>query len=142
MRAVVLCALVIVVMAYHPAAESGDVGSEYPALVGRIIDGDTFDAQVAAYPNINIAERIRIRGIDTPELRAKLECERLMAVEAASELAALIGGRTVKIWQLARDGFGRMLANVSTAEGVDVGEHLIAIGLARQFARGNTTWCN
>ena len=38
----------------------------YPVDVMRVIDGDTFDARVRAWPGIEIATKVRLRDIDAP----------------------------------------------------------------------------
>jgi endonuclease YncB( thermonuclease family) len=43
----------------------------YSAEVVRAIDGDTFEARVAVWPGIEIKTRVRLRGIDAPELHAR-----------------------------------------------------------------------
>jgi hypothetical protein len=51
----------------------------HPAEVLRVIDGDTFEARVHVWPGLDITTKIRLRGIDAPELRAKCAAERTMA---------------------------------------------------------------
>lgn len=100
----------------------------------RVIDGDTIDVS---------GERVRILNIDTPERgkRARCEAERVMAERASRALRARIAaaGRVT----LQRDGldrYGRTLALVY-ADGRDVGEELIAQGLAVRWGNGRPDWC-
>jgi len=44
---------------------------EYKAKLLRVIDGDTIDCIIDLGFNVRIKERIRLKGIDTPETRTK-----------------------------------------------------------------------
>src|SRR3954451_11528487 len=46
-----------------------------PIDVIRTIDGDTFEARVHLSPGLDVTTRIRLRGIDAPELKARCEKE-------------------------------------------------------------------
>jgi micrococcal nuclease len=103
-------------------------------LVTRVIDGDTFDAIRSDDPQRRL--RIRIVGIDAPELAADGRPADCMADQAAARLAQLIDGRPVRLTadrtQPARDRFGRYLAYVDhTDPDSDIGKLLIREGLAR-----------
>src|SRR5262249_6058564 len=50
-----------------------------PADVLRVIDGDTFEAQVHVWPGMEITTKVRLRDIDAPELRAHCSQERVRA---------------------------------------------------------------
>ena len=68
----------------------------------RVIDGDTFE---------RLGEKIRIRGIDTPELKTKDEKQKRLAVEAKLELERLLKiGYTVQKTGL--DKYGRTVADI------------------------------
>jgi endonuclease YncB( thermonuclease family) len=45
--------------------------SGHPAEVVRVIDGDTFEARVRIWPGMDVTTRVRLRGIDAPELHAR-----------------------------------------------------------------------
>ncbi len=59
----------------------------YPADVVRIIDGDTFEARVRVWPGVATDTKVRLRGIDAPELHARCDDERVRA-EAGSPFRA------------------------------------------------------
>ena len=48
-----------------------DVQTVYPAEVVRVIDGDTFQARVQVWPGLSVDTKVRLRGIDAPELHAR-----------------------------------------------------------------------
>ena len=44
---------------------------EYKAKLLRVIDGDTVDCIIDLGFNVRIKERVRLKGIDTPEIRTR-----------------------------------------------------------------------
>ena len=56
----------------------------------RTIDGDTFEARVHLSPGVDPVSRVRLRGIDAPELKASCP-EELEKAEAASAAFARRG---------------------------------------------------
>ncbi len=50
------------------ASRSGDAGARQSAQVLHVIDGDTFEARVHLWQGLDITTRIRLRGVDAPEL--------------------------------------------------------------------------
>lgn len=95
-----------------------------PARV-HVIDGDTVVVN---------DERIRVKGIDAPEIKGKCRNEKFLAAQATEMLSSLLDGRTVTIDRDGGDRYGRTLANVSTEEG-DVGERILSAGLARRWTK-------
>jgi endonuclease YncB( thermonuclease family) len=51
-------------------------GNVYHATVKRVVDGDTIDVRAELWPQFFIETRIRLAGIDTPELHGKCPEER------------------------------------------------------------------
>src|SRR3954465_9784076 len=49
---------------------SGNSATPHPVDVIRTIDGDTFEARVHLEPGLDLNTRVRLRGIDAPELKA------------------------------------------------------------------------
>src|SRR5436190_8834991 len=62
---------------------AGNPDVRHPVDVIRTIDGDTFEALVHLWPGFDLNTRIRLRGIDAPELKAACPGEWQMS-EAAS----------------------------------------------------------
>ena len=67
--------------------------------VTRVIDGDTFLTATRKHP-------IRLAGVDTPERGTKA------GTAATRKLKNMIEGRKVSVQTVARDVFGRAVANV------------------------------
>ncbi|NIA72363.1 thermonuclease family protein [Pelagibius litoralis] len=103
-----------------------------------VYDGDSVRATVNGE-----STRIRVMGLDTPEMppRAKCEAEKAGAYAARDRLRALSEGAAVTFCPDGKDRYGRTLA-VMLIDGVDVAEILIAEGLAREYHGGRRQgWC-
>lgn len=117
--------------------------SGHQAHVLRVIDGDTFEARVRIWPGTDVTTRVRLRGIDTPELRARCEAERAQAVAARDALARILAQGDVGVAEVGQDKYGgRVNASASTALTQDVSEAMIAGGFARRYSGGRRQgWC-
>ena len=70
-----------------PSSEANMPRMVHSAEVVRVIDGDTFEARVHLWPGLDITTRVRLRGIDAPEFKARCNEERLRAEAARDALA-------------------------------------------------------
>lgn len=105
-----------------------------PAYAGdlRAVDGDT-----VALPT----ERLRLEGIDTPELRCRCPSECDAARAATEALQALLDGAgSVVVVRTGIDRYGRSLGRVEV-DGVDVGEVMVKMGYARVWSGRREPWC-
>lgn len=106
-----------------------------------VTDGDTFRIRCPVWPGIVAEDSLRVRGIDTPEKghRAACDAERKKSDEATA-LAKDV--REVTISNIARDKYGRLLADVYVGDRLwsDV---LISKKLAIPYDGGTKTnpWC-
>src|SRR4051812_18043178 len=62
----------------------------HPAEVLRVLDGDTFEARVHLWPGLDVTTRVRLRGIDAPEMKARCGDERAKAEAARDALRAIL----------------------------------------------------
>eukprot|EP01063_Lacrimia_lanifica_P016098 TRINITY_DN22712_c0_g1_i1.p1 TRINITY_DN22712_c0_g1~~TRINITY_DN22712_c0_g1_i1.p1 ORF type:complete len:343 (+),score=125.82 TRINITY_DN22712_c0_g1_i1:48-1076(+) len=101
-----------------------------PQIIGgRVVDvydGDTLTlaGYVAHNPEL-FKFSVRLRGIDTPEMRTKSEDEKAAAVAAKEFVKKAVEGEVVWLQEVALDKYGRLLANVFTAKGVCINDELI-----------------
>ena len=101
----------------------------------RVWDGDTMRLGMT-----NEAEAIRILNIDTPEIEGDCPYEIDLAFRAKERLAQLIANQPVEIVRDSLDQYGRTLA-VLRINGQDVGDQLVAEGLARTWSGRRESWC-
>jgi micrococcal nuclease len=113
-----------------------------PVDVVRTIDGDTFLARVHQRDGRNLFARVRLRGIDAPEMKAACREELDKAEAATDALRALLGQGSVTIYNLGSDKYGRVLADVATRQTANVSAALLAGGYARTYNGGHRDgWC-
>ncbi len=129
-----------------PAAEAALAApphSGQPADVLRVIDGDTFEARVRIWPGMDVTTRVRLRGIDAPELHARCADEREKALAARAALARILAQGAVGVFHVGQDKYGgRVDADVSTAETADVSAAMLEGGFARAYHGGRRqSWC-
>lgn len=113
------------------------------AEVVRVVDGDTLLVRAHIWVDQQVRVAVRIRGIDAPELSAGCAGEHALAVSAADFVRKAVSGRTVRLSAVSGGKyFGRVLADVTTADGRALGPELVAAGLARPYDGGRRTdWC-
>jgi micrococcal nuclease len=126
---------------YEPATAA--LRGAHPAEVVRVIDGDTFEARVRIWPGMEITTRVRLRGIDAPEMHARCQDERAKALAARDALVRILNEGTVGVARIGQDKYGgRVDADVSTARTPDVSAALFERGLARRYSGGRReSWC-
>jgi endonuclease YncB( thermonuclease family) len=123
---------------------AGNPDLRHPVDVVRTIDGDTFEARVHLSPDLNLTTRVRLRGIDAPELKASCPQELQMAEAATSALRALLGEGDVAIFNIGPDKYsGRVVAEVATRRTGNVSTAMLAAGHARRYGGGHRNgWCD
>ena len=125
--------LIAVVAAAVAAIQTSPLGARVTrsesVLVRSVVDGDTID--VVSFG------RVRLLGIDAPELGRGFDTPAPFGREARERLAQLTLHRWVRLEQegAALDVYNRHLAYVITEDGVCVNAALVRDGLARVSAR-------
>jgi len=136
-------ALAALVASSAPSVIPGPV----PARVERVVDGDTLAVRARIWPGLETETRVRIFGIDAPELRSRCRRERALARAAKRYLADRVGiaGEAfhLSLRDIRWDKFGgRVIARVEGPDGQDLGRALITAGLARPYGgRAKPRWC-
>src|SRR5437588_2146422 len=117
---------------------AGNPEMHHPVDVIRTIDGDTFEARVHLWPGLDLTSRVRLRGIDAPELKASCPQELQMAEAASDALRRLLGEGEVTISNIGPDKYnGRVVADVATKKTANVSSALLASGHARSYSGGH-----
>ncbi len=104
----------------------------------RVIDGDT-------YQDMNTGERVRLENIDTPETgpRARCTAERNLGNRATQQARSFItNARQLDVRRTGRiDRYDRVIALIEI-DGRDLGQMMIAEGLARPWRGRREPWCD
>ena len=106
-------------------------------------DGDTFRVDIPnVHPIIGRNIPIRLRGVDTPEIRGKCDEEKALAIEARDFVRNLLANaESINLQNIERGKFFRIVADVSV-DGVDLAKTLIQNKLGRPYAGKRESWCN
>lgn len=105
----------------------------YNAKVLRVIDGDTIDVSIDLGFRAWRTERLRLLGVDTPELNAKDPVIREHAVKARDFVQWKVDQKDIVIRTHKSDSFGRWLAEIfymDSDKQINLCEQLLAEGLA------------
>lgn len=124
-----ICLLLVTFLAMPLFADSfGDIQD---VRLVRVYDGDTFFVDIEElHPLLGDEIGIRVRGIDTPEIRAKCDAEKELAY-AARQLAegTLTEAARIDLINVERGKYFRIVATV-LADGVNLSTLLIDANLA------------
>jgi micrococcal nuclease len=114
-----------------------------PARAEKVIDGDTIEVVAAIWPGLATRARVRLSRIDAPELTSPCDAARAKALEARAVLENAVKGVALRLVNIRPEhAFGRILADVQLADGSDLGELLLSVGLAKPYARKvRCDWC-
>jgi endonuclease YncB( thermonuclease family) len=112
------------------------------AHVVRVVDGDTFEASALIWLGQAIDVRVRILGIDAPEMHGRCAEERERAEAARAFLARRIEGGDVRLSAVRYDKYGgRVDADVADGSG-DIARAMLKAHLARPYEGGRRAlWC-
>jgi len=117
---------------------------EYKATVDAVIDGDTIDVDIDLGFRVATNQRVRLRGVDTPEMNSSDPAKRAKAQEAKAFVVKWLEswageGRVVLIRSHKPGGgdkYGRFLADVIAPGGRSLATDLIAEGHAVAYDGG------
>ncbi|MBL6928379.1 MAG: thermonuclease family protein [Rhodospirillales bacterium] len=143
-RTYCLLAGLVVSLGFFGEAISADrLSGPLAARVVRVIDGDTLVVRVRIWLDQEVETRVRLFGVDTPEIRGKCPEERRMALEART-LIEQIGGDKVFLHDVRYGKFARrVVARVSSIRSADFATALLKSGLARPYdGKKRQSWCD
>jgi micrococcal nuclease len=111
----------------------------YRARVLRVVDGDTVDLRIDLGFSVQIEQRVRLLGIDTPEINSPDPEKRVAALAAKAMLAELLPEQTFVTVVTEKDKtekYGRYLARIYNEKVADVAAALIDKGLGVPYFGG------
>ncbi len=120
------------------SSETGSGGNDRPSVLSfrarvvSVVDGDTIDVRRLGSGKMY---RVRLLGIDTPEVHGGTEC----GGDAASRRMGLMAKGIVRVRtdasQPKRDRYNRLLAYVSKGR-KDLNKRMVSLGLAKVYVVG------
>jgi micrococcal nuclease len=108
-----------------------------PAVVGRIVDGDTIVVSFDTATGLGRAEKVRLIGVDTPETVDPRRPVERFGKEAAIFARDHVLGRTVRLAfePRVRDTYGRLLAYVFLSDGSCFNLRIVAEGFGFAYTK-------
>jgi micrococcal nuclease len=112
--------------------------------VTDVVDGDTIEVRLHVWIGEDVTTRVRVSGIDAPELHGKCGGEREKAAAAKREMEHLVASGAVTLTGIRLEKYaGRVLTQVETPDGTDVGQHMLQGGFARAYhGERRGSWCD
>lgn len=103
---------------------------EYRATIVKVIDGDTVDVMIDMGLRIYTQQRIRLYGINAPELRTP---EGPKARYRLAELLPFGSEVTLRTFKDKQEKYGRYLGVFIDSEGHEVNQRMVLEGHAEQY---------
>ena len=142
-KIVVLLVSLIFCNALQSYAES--YGDYQGAIYLKNYDGDTIRFNLPLYPPIAGKDiRVRVNGIDTPEIKGKCKKEKYEAQQARDMVADILdGAKKITLRNMKRGKYFRIAADV-IIDGENLADVLIEAGMAIKYDGGKKThkWCD
>ncbi len=112
----------------------------------RVYDGDTFFVDIDGVPDVfGEGVGVRLRGVDTPEIRGDCPTEKALAYQAKEYVAAVLeSAERIDLLNVTRGKYFRIVASVVVDEKIHISEELIRKRLGVRYYGGKKTksWCN
>lgn len=103
--------------------------STYKILVNRVIDGDSLDIDIILGFGIVLQNRrLRLEGVDTPEVRTSDAIEKDFGMRAKAYVAKWCGGKELRLVMKEGedyDKFGRILGQIVDSHGENLVKDII-----------------
>ncbi len=144
MSRITFLTLLLLIATSYPSYAAKRLDGPIKGSVIKVLDGDTLEVSIDVWLNQQVETKLRIIGIDTPEIKDKCPSEKKKALEAHSEVVRLINDSEVTIYNIRYGKYaGRVIADVKTADGVDLADYMIEKGLARPYkGKKRKGWCS
>ena len=136
-------AIAVLVVGSRAVGVEQSIPGPVTARVMDVVDGDTVIVRARIWLGQEVETRVRLRGVDAPEIRGRCAAERQLAVRARDFARAKLGDGSVVLTDVQYGKFaGRVVARIRAADGEDLAAALIEAGLGRPYSGGRReSWC-
>jgi endonuclease YncB( thermonuclease family) len=130
--------VIVIMLAVNHYSHAYDVSVKNPV----VLDGDTIDTGIVVGRSLS-SLKLRIAGIDAPEMKGKCEKERMLAREAKDFLAFTLKDQVVDINYHEWDKYGGRVVGVPYLHDVPLNEEMLRRGYAVPYSGGKKMkdWC-
>ena len=102
----------------------------YDAKIVKVIDGDTFDFEIDLGFSIHVKERLRLYGVNTPEIRGS---ERSEGLKVKKYVTKKILNKTFEILVYKKGKYGRYVADLMLTKKERLSVHLYKKNMAKRI---------
>jgi len=133
---IILFCVASLIFNFLPLYAQQPTSNFYKVQLAKVIDGDTFKVYLAcSYKLFCKGVSVRVRGIDTPELKSKDPAEKERAKQARQFTRDFLTNRKITLKQCSKDKYFRLLCDVY-ADGKSLSEELLKANLAAAYDGG------
>ena len=134
--------IIIVLALGYPLSPRAGVWGPYKLVNPTVVDGDTFKGMFQVFEGVWIHKSIRVRNVDTPEIKSRLICERASAAKATNFMGNMLANTSIEVKNLDEDKYsGRVDADVSV-NGKDLATAIVQSGNGRYYdGKKREPWC-
>lgn len=113
------------------------------AQLVRVLDGDTFELMIQIWIDQHIQTKLRLNGVDTPEIKGKCDKEIKLAHNARETAKKWLEDEAFILKNVSYGKYaGRVLGDIERSNGESLSQLLINQGLARPYKGGKrSSWC-
>ena len=114
----------------------------FPFELVEVIDGDTFRACVDIWLGQSVTVKVRLKGVDTPEMSGKCAGEKKLARQAKAFAENWLKKNQVQLVNVHYGTYaGRVLATAQTKNGDSLSAALLSENLAKLYRGRRAQWC-
>ena len=115
----------------------------FPFELVEVIDGDTFRARVDIWLGQSVTVRVRLKGVDTPEMEGKCAAEKKLARQAKAFAENWFKKNQAQLVNVHYGTYaGRVLATAQIKNGESLSAALLAENLAKPYRGRRAQWCD
>ena len=114
----------------------------FPFELVEVIDGDTFRARVDIWLGQSVTVKVRLKGVDTPEMNGKCAAEKKLARQAKAFAENWLRKNQAQLTNVHYGTYaGRVLATAQITNGTSLSAALLAQNLAKPYRGRRAQWC-
>ena len=114
----------------------------FPFELVEVIDGDTFRARVDIWLGQSVTVKVRLKGVDTPEMNGKCAAEKKLARQAKAFAENWLKKNQVQLVNVHYGTYaGRVLATAQIKNGDSLSAALLSENLAKPYRGRRAQWC-
>lgn len=105
----------------------------YPFTVTRVLDGDTVEGDAQIWPGLTQHTRVRVSGVDTPEIHTKDACEKRAGYRAKAFTEKWLHNGDVSLSSVQLGKYAGRVVGKLTKDGKDLSTELLLGGYAYPY---------